>query len=81
MSQFPEMESALPRQAPQHDGSVDDVRPLAAALACAITVESKDEADCLAKNGPESLFAVIRTASHTTARGKSGIPPRCKLTY
>ncbi len=44
----------------QLHGSDDDARALAAALACAITVDSQDETDWIAKKGPESLFSAIR---------------------
>ena len=39
--------------------NLQDVRQLAAALACAVTEESNRKNDCIAKNGVESLFYII----------------------
>jgi hypothetical protein len=38
----------------------DELRKLAGALACAITIKSSHESDLLAKNGEESVYSTIR---------------------
>ena len=50
-----------------------DVRHLAAMLACAVTMNSNQESDWIAKNGQESLFSVIRKiVPEVNASGKHG---------
>jgi hypothetical protein len=45
----------------EEDTGILDVKAFCLAFACSVTKASIDEADCVARNGEESLFGLMKT--------------------